>query len=460
MLEQAQYPTNLPNSANHLHGELIRPNHRSYDVARKVWNGMVDKYPALIVRCADQADVVSAIRFAQSQHLSAAVRSGGHSLSGGSTCDGGIVIDLSRMKHMSIDPERSTAHAQAGLTLAEFVQATQEFSLATTTGTVGGTGLAGLTLGGGLGWLMGKYGLTIDNLLSVDLVTAGGYLLRASAGENPDLFWGVRGGGGNFGIVTSFEFQLHPVSSVLAGKVMYPITKAREVLRFYRDYTSSAPDELTASACLSTTSTGLQVIGINLCYCGSLAEGERAISAVRKFDTPILDLIRPRSYLNLISQADAGAPYGRCYYQKASTLTHLSDEAIETIVDFSARCTSPFSHVLLQHVHGAATRIDPTETAFALREESYVMSIVAAWDGGETAERHIDWVEAFWSGMEPFVSSGVYANFLGNEGEGRVRAAYGVNYERLVALKNTYDPTNFFALNQNIKPTISIQPGG
>lgn len=460
MLEQAQYPTNLPNSANRLDGELIRPNDRGYDVARKVWNGMVDKYPALIVRCADQADVVSAIRFAQSQHLSAAVRSGGHSLSGGSTCDGGIVIDLSRMKHMSIDPERSTARAQAGLTLAEFVQATQEFGLATTTGTVGGTGLAGLTLGGGLGWLMGKYGLTIDNLLSVDLVTAGGYLLRASAGENPDLFWGVRGGGGNFGIVTSFEFQLHPVSSVLAGKVMYPITKAREVLRFYRDYTSSAPDELTASACLSTTSTGLPVIGINLCYCGSLAEGERAISAVRKFDTPILDLIRPRSYLNLISQADAGAPYGRCYYQKASSLTHLSDEAIETIVDFSARCTPPFSHVLLQHVHGAATRIDPTETAFALREESYVMSIVAAWDGGETAERHIDWVETFWRGMEPFVSSGVYANFLGNEGEGRVRAAYGVNYERLVALKNTYDPTNFFALNQNIKPTISIQPGG
>jgi FAD/FMN-containing dehydrogenase len=368
-----------------------------------------------------------------------------------------MVIDLSHMKRISIDLGRSRARAQAGLTLGEFVQATQEFGLATTTGTVGGTGLAGLTLGGGLGWLMGKYGLTVDNLLSVDLVTSGGGLLRASADEHPDLFWGIRGGGGNFGIVTSFEFQLLPVATVVAGKVMYPMSRAREVLRFYRDYTSNAPDELTASACLLTMSTGTPVIGINVCYCGSLAEGERALSPLREFGAPIRDLIRPRSYFNLVAGADAGAPSGRCYYQRASTLAHLSDEAIQRIVDYSAQYTSPFSHVLLQHLHGAATRIDPSATAFALRAESYVMSIVAAWDHGETAERHIEWADTSWSSLRPFASNGVYVNFLGDEGEGHVQAAYGHNYERLVALKNAYDPTNFFALNQNIKPTTSIR---
>ncbi|HEX6109780.1 MAG TPA: FAD-binding oxidoreductase [Ktedonobacteraceae bacterium] len=451
MLEQVLHPPILQNPGDHMRGELIRPNDSGYDAARKVWNGMVDKYPALIIRCADQADVISAIRFAQSQHLSVAVRSGGHSLCGSSVCDGGMVIDLSRMKDICIDPARRTARAQAGLTLGEFVRATQAFGLATTTGTVAGTGLAGLTLGGGLGWLMGKYGLTIDNLLSVDLVTADGQALKASATEHPDLFWGVRGGGGNFGIATSFEFQLHPVGSLLAGKVVYPMTKAREVLRFYREYTSDAPDELTAYACLSTSPTGLRTIAINLCYCGSLEEGERAVSLVRKFDIPLVDLIRPKSYLKMISLADAGAPNGRCYYEKACTLKNLSDEAIERIADPGALCTSPFSHVLLQHFHGAASRVDPTETAFALRDESYVMSIVAAWDGG-AAGRHIDWARAYWRAMEPFASSGVYVNFLGDEGEGRVRAAYGVNYERLVALKNRYDPANVFDHNQNIKP--------
>lgn len=455
ILECALHPEVLADLAAHLHGELICPSDSGYDASRKVWNGMVDKTPALIMYCADQADVVHAVRFAREHHLPVAVRSGGHSLSGASTCDGGMVIDLSRMKGISIDPGRRTARAQAGLTLGEFIRAAQAFGLATTTGTVAGTGLAGLTLGGGLGWLMGKYGLTIDNLLSVDLITADGQALRASATEHPDLFWGVRGGGGNFGIVTSFEFQLHPVGLLLAGKVVYPITKALEVLRFYREYTSTAPDELTAYACLSTAPTGLPTIAINLCYCGSLEEGERLVGPVRTFGKPLADLIRPRSYLKMISFADAGAPNGRCYFERACTLKHLSDEAIETIADGGVSFTSPFSHVLLQHVHGAASRPDPTETAFALRDESYVMSIVAAWDGGVagTAQRHIEWTRAYWRAMEPFASSGVYVNFLGNEGEGRVRAAYGVNYERLVALKNKYDPHNFFALNQNIKPT-------
>lgn len=304
---------------------------------------------------------------------------------------------------------------------------------------------------------MGKYGLTIDNLLAVDIVTADGQLKRASATEHPDLFWGVRGGGGNFGVVTAFEFQLHAVGAVLAGKVVYPLSRAREVLRFYREYTSSVPDELTAYASLLATPDGEPAIAITLCYCGSLEVGERLVEPVRKFGSPLVDRIRPQSYLKLITQADAGAPNGRHYYEKASTLKHLSDGAIDTIADYGAACTSPSSVVLIQHVHGAASRVSPTATAFALREESYVISMVAAWDGGE-AKRHIAWARTFWTAMQPFASSGVYVNFLGNEGEERVRAAYGVNYERLVALKNTYDPTNFFSLNQNIRPTVSKPP--
>ncbi len=279
---------------------------------------------------------------------------------------------------------------------------------------------------------------------------------RLNATSHADLFWGVRGGGGNFGIVTAFEFQLHAVGPVLAGKVVYPMSRAREVLRFYREYTSSVPDELTAYASLMTTPDGVPAIAINLCSCGSLAAGERLVEPVRKFGSPLVDLIRPKSYLKMLLLADAGAPDGRHYYEKARTLRDLSDEAIETIADYGAACTSPSSLVLIQHVHGAASRVSPTETAFALREESYVISMLAAWDGGEAsrAHRHIAWARACWRALSPFASSGVYVNFLGNEGEERVRAAYGINYERLVALKNTYDPTNFFSLNQNIRPTV------
>jgi FAD/FMN-containing dehydrogenase len=456
MLENALYPAVRQDLKAQLHGELICPKDRGYDASRKVWNGAIDRYPALIVRCADVVDVVHAVQFAREHHLLVAVRGGGHSVSGSSVCNGGMVIDLSRMKGIWVDPVQRIAWAQAGLTLGEFVQATQAYGLATTTGTVGGTGLAGLTLGGGLGWFMGKYGLTIDNLLSVVLVTADGHVLRASASDHPDLFWSVRGGGGNFGIATAFEFQLHPIGPVLAGKVVYPRTRAREVLRFYREYTSNTPDELTAYACLSTTPGGLPAVTINLCYCGPLAAGERAVLPLRKFSTPIVDLIRPRSYLKMITQADLGAPAGRRYYEKASTLSDLSNDSIEAIAEYGTACTSPLSQVLIQHVHGAASRVGPTETAFALREESYVICMVAAWDDSEAsqANQHIEWTRACWRAMEPLGGLGVYVNFLGNEGEGRVRAAYGVNYERLVALKNRYDPTNFFVLNQNIKPTI------
>jgi hypothetical protein len=454
MSNRATNPMALRDFRASLHGEVILPDDDGYHSARRVWNGMIDNYPAMIIRCANRADVTHAVEFGRLQQLPVAVRGGGHSVCGQSVCDGGMVIDLSQMKGMRVDSLTCTARAEAGLTLGEFVREIQPFGLGTTTGTVAGTGLSGLTLGGGLGWLMGKYGLTIDNLLSADIVTADGQVLTASQASHADLFWGLRGGGGNFGIVTAFEFQLHPVGAVLAGKVVYPMSRAREVLRFYREYTSSVPDELTAYASLLTTPGGLPAIAINLCFCGSLDVGERLIEPVRKFGSPLVNLIRPKSYLKLITQADAGAPHGRHYYQQARTLKELSDEAIETIADSGAACTSPSSLILIQHVHGAASRVSPTETAFALREQSYVISVLAAWDGGE-AQRHIAWARACCKALSPFASSGVYVNFLGNEGEERVRAAYGVNYERLVALKNTYDPTNFFSLNQNIRPTVS-----
>lgn len=454
MVKQALHPIVLQDLQAQLRGELICPNDPGYDASRRVWNGMIEKYPAMIVRCADVADVVTAVQFAREHRWLVAVRSGGHSISGSSVCDGGMVIDLSGLKGIHIDPARRTAWVQAGLRLREFVQATQAYGLATTTGTVGGTGLAGMTLGGGLGWFMGQYGLTIDSLVSAELVTADGQALRVSGSQHPDLFWGVRGGGGNFGIVTAFQFQLHPVGPVLAGKVVYPLERAQEVLRFYLDYSGSAPDELTAYASLATTPGGQPVIAISLCYGGALQEGERVVAPLRRFGTPLADLIRPKSYLSLLTVADRGAPAGRCYYEKARTLSVLSEEAIETMVEYGAACTSPWSQVLLQHVHGAASRVDPSETAFALREESYVMSIVAAWDGREAGKpnQHIAWTRAFWRAMEPHARPGVYVNFLGEEGQGRVQAAYGSNYPRLVALKNRFDPTNFFSLNQNITP--------
>src|SRR6266487_3216209 len=438
-----------------LRGEVLDPGSEGYSSARKVWNGLIDRYPALIVRCTDTSDVMRAVQFARSQNLPVAVRGGGHSSPGYSVCDDGIVIDLSQMRDISIDPVKGIARTQAGPSLGEFVSRTQEFGLATTTGTVAGTGLSGLTLGGGIGWLMGKYGLTIDNLLSVDIVTADGRVLTANATENPDLFWGVRGGGGNFGIVNSFEFRLHPVTTVLAGKVIYPIQQAREMLRFYREFTAKASDELTAYASLVTTPDGLPAAEITLCYTGSLEEGERSIEVLRKFGAPIVDMIHPKSYLKTVSMLRA-APVGRRYYERSSTLEQLSDEAIDLIVEYGRARTSPFSQVLIQHIHGAASRVPPTGTAFAQRHESYILGMFAAWtDTDDEAQKHMEWTRSFWTATRRFASPGVYVNFLGDEGDERIRASYGVNYERLVALKNRYDPTNFFHLNQNIQPMVN-----
>ena len=439
-----------------LRGEVICPGDAGYERSRRVWNGRINRYPALIVYCADPEDILTTIDFACSVGLPIAVRGGGHSMVGLSVCNGALVIDLSRLKGIQIDPWTGIARVQAGLTLGEFVHATQVYGLATTTGTVWGTGMGGLTLGGGIGWLMGKYGLTVDSLRSVDLVTADGQRLSANATEHPDLFWGLRGGGGNFGVATAFAFQLHPVDTVLAGKISYPLSQAREVLRFYREFTRAAPDELTAYA-LATTLHGIPEISISLCYAGPFAEGERLVAPLRTFGSPLVDLVHPRPYLQTIS-SDAGDPDGRHYYEQACSLQELNDDVIDLIADASAARTSPASQVLIQHVHGAARRVSPAATAFALREVPYVMNIIAAWnaDDAHEAERHMAWVRAFQRTLLPFTLKGVYTNFLGEEGQEQVRASYGVNYERLVALKNTYDPSNIFHFNPNIQPTKSF----
>jgi FAD/FMN-containing dehydrogenase len=438
-----------------LRGELLRPDDPGYDEARKVWNGMIDKRPALIARCAGVADVVAAVHFARTNNLLVSVRGGGHNITGNAVCDGGLMVDLSRMKGVRVDPIKRTARAEAGLTWGEYNRETQAFGLASTGGVVSTTGIAGLTLGGGLGWLMGKHGLSCDNLLSVDMVTADGQFLTASPSEHPDLFWGLRGGGGNFGVVTSFEYRVHPVGPVLAGMVLHPMAKAKEVLRFYREYARSAPDELTAFTALMTSPDGAPIVAIVVGYIGPMAEGERLVAPVRKFGPPLIDTIGPMSYVQLNTMFDAAFPYGGVQrYWKSSFLKHLGDDVLDILVDRAATMPSPMSMVGFFHVHGAASRVHPDETAFGLRDDQWDYDIISQWlDPGESA-RHIRWTREFWTAVEPFATGEVYVNHLDAEEGTRIRAAYGKNYDRLVALKNRYDPTNLFRLNQNIKPTV------
>lgn len=438
--------------AANLRGELIRPEDDDYDAARAVFNGMVDRHPALIARCAGVADVIQGVSFARTHSQLLSVRGGGHSVAGNAVCDGGVMLDLSPMKGMRVDPERQTAQAQAGLTLGEFDLETQQFGLATTLGVVSMTGIAGLTLGGGLGWLNGKYGLACDNLISADVVTADGRMLTANAEENEDLFWGIRGGGGNFGVVTSFKYQLHPVGPVLAGGLSYPMAEAREVLRFYDEFASECPDELTTVGSLGISPDGSPAVSISVCYCGSLETGEQVLRPLRTFGSPFEDSIQPMAYRTLQSAPDAGFPFGRQHYWKASYLKHVSDEAIEVMVRFVAEMPSAISGVGLQQMHGAASRVDPTATAFPHRDEHYDFLILSQWIDPTDSAKNIEWTRAFFEAMQPFFEKGVYVNNLGEEGDDRVKAAYGANYDRLLTLKNRYDPTNLFRLNQNIRP--------
>jgi FAD/FMN-containing dehydrogenase len=435
-----------------LRGEIIYPHDGAYDSARRIWNGMIDRYPALIVRPAGAADVAVALGFARAAGLLISVRGGGHNSAGTAVADGGMMIDMSRLREVQVDPLRLTARMQPGVTLGDFVAATEAHGLVTTTGTVSGTGMAGLTLGGGVGWLMGKYGLTIDNLLSVEIVTADGQIRTASPDEHGDLFWAVRGGGGNFGVVTSFEYRLHPVGQLLAGMVAYPLDRAGEVLRFYREYSRRAPDELTAYAAIVGLPDGAPAVAIAACHNGPAEQGERLIAPLRAFGAPLADTFRQRSYYDVITMLDAGVPDGRRYYDRANAVAELTDDAIAAIVAAGAARTSPRSQVLIHHIHGAAARVAPEATAAAaLRGEHYVVGFHAGWDDGAD-EPHILWARESSARVAPFARAGAYVNFLSDDGQARVRATYGPNYDRLAAIKARYDPDNLFRVNQNIAP--------
>jgi len=449
--------------ARHFRGELIRRDDPQYDRARRVWNGAIDRYPALVARCTGVADVLAAVRFARERERMVAVRGGGHNVAGAAVCDDGIVIDLSPMKGMWVDPHSRTAKAQPGLLWGEFDHETQPYGLATPGGIVTHTGIAGLTLGGGLGWLMRRYGLTCDNLLSADVVTADGELVRASAEENADLFWGLRGGGGNFGIVTSFEYRLHPVGpTVLAGVILHPAARAGEVLDFYRHFIESAPDELMTMVVLRMAPPapflpasihGQPVVIIAVCHAGPVEAGERAVTPLRRFGKPLADLIQPTPYASHQAMLDASVPHGLGYYWKSEYLPPLDDALITTLTEHAWRVATPASYTALFHMGGAVGREDPDGSAFEDRRATHAMTIDGVWSEPAASEACIAWAREFWEAVRPHSTGRVYVNFLGEEGQDRVRTAYGAaKYERLRALKRRYDPTNFFRMNQNIVP--------
>ncbi len=443
--------------ASRFSGELLQPADAGYEEIRKVHNGLVDKRPLLIARCRGVADVVDAVKLARKLNLEVAVRGGGHNVAGRATVDGGLMIDLAPMKGIHVDWHARTARAQGGVNWAELNRETQLHSLAVTGGVVSTTGIAGLTLGGGLGWLMSKYGLALDNLRSVELVTAEGRVVRASNDEEADLFWALRGGGGNFGVATSFEYQLHPVGpTITGGLVAHPFERARDVLRFFRDFTASLPDEFTVFGGLihAPDGSGAKLAAMVTCHCGSLAAGETATRPLKQFGPPVMDAIGPMPYCQLNGMLDAAYPKGALNYWKSSFLSQLSDDAIDAMIDCFARCPTPMGQLLLEYFHGAATRVGIGDTAFPHRADGHNLVVISEWMDPANTERCIAWARETYSKMEPFMASGRYVNYLADDETGDpIAAAYGPNYGRLQELKRKYDPSNFFHMNQNIRPS-------
>ena len=436
-----------------LRGEVVLPTDAGYDQARRVWNGAIDKRPAAIVFCANPDDVVHAVTYARSQGCLVAVRSGGHNVAGLSVCDDGMVIDLSRMKKIGVDPVRRIARAEAGLTLGEFDAATQAYGLATTMGVNGDTGIAGLTLGGGFGKLGRKHGLSCDNLIAAEIVTAEGRLLRTSASEHPDLFWALRGGGGNFGIVTAFEYRLHPLGpALLVGSVLHDYNHARQAMRFYDKFSRDAPDEVSVDAALVTLPSGDRAFSISACYVGPPETGGPVIAPLMKFGSPIDSRLQAIPYLQIQSAGDSLFPRGRRYYWKAQFLREISDGAIAALLDTYARAPNHSSLLVFQQVGGAIARVPASHSPYANRDAALDCFPIAIWDDPADDDANIRWARDLWNAVRPFSTGGVYANNLGDEGDERVRDAYGANYARLAAIKKQYDPTNFFRLNQNIRP--------
>ena len=444
----------IPKFRESLRGQSFCQGEPGYDAARTVPNAMIDRRPAIIARCAGPADVVASVRFAREHDIVVAVRGGGHSVAGKSVCDGGLMIDLSAMKGIRVDPARRTARAETGLKLGEFDRETQAFGLATTQGVVPTVGMAGLTLGGGWGNLHAKYGLAVDNVLAADVVTADGNLLTASATENPDLFWGIRGGSGNFGVVTSLEFRLHEVGPVLGGAVFYPAAQAKKVLHFWREFAAASPDELVTQGGSFNLPDGVPVFGIAGCYCGPISEGEKVLKPLRSFGAPLADAFGTMSYIQLQGMFESFFPPGRQVYTKSNFLRNLSDEAIDVLVQYVGKSPSPYTFApFLEHWHGAATRVPVADTAFPHRQYSWNFLAWSMWLSASDSEKNKQWTRECWESVRPFLVAGSYGNYVADEGEAIAREAYGPNYDRLVALKNKYDPTNFFRMNHNIKPS-------
>jgi FAD/FMN-containing dehydrogenase len=445
-------------------GEVITPDDPGYEEARRVWNGMVDRRPAVVMRCASTDDVVAAVAFGREHDLIVSVRGGAHSTPGYSTCDGGIVIDLGPMNGVEVDPDASTAHVQGGAKWIDVDSTTQEHGLAVTGGRVSDTGVGGLALGSGSGWLERMYGVTAESLLSAEVVTADGSVVRASADENPDLFWGLRGGGGNFGVVTEFEFRVHPVGPiVMGGMLLYPRERAGEVLRFYRDFIEQGPDEMCGGAALITAPPeefvpeelrGQPAMGVVVCYVGSVDDGAEAVRPLKESTSPIVDLVQPMPYAALQQMMDAGNPHGVHEYFKVDWLRALPDEAIDVIVEQGERLPAPFGQLILAPMGGATARADNDSMALNMPPGPWAYFCLSMWMDPAENDRNVAWARGFAEAMSPFEVGSPYPNFIEpDEGIARLRSSYGPEkYERLVALKREWDPDNLFRLNQNINP--------
>jgi FAD/FMN-containing dehydrogenase len=447
-----------------LRGRLASPGTDDYDQARTIWNAMIDRRPGLAVRCAGAADVVRAVRFAGKHGLVLAVRGGGHNIAGNAVCDGGLLVDLSLMRSVRVDPARRTARVEPGATLADFDREAQAFGLATPLGINSTTGVAGLTLGGGFGWLSRRLGLTIDNLLSADVVTADGELVHASEKENAELFWGIRGGGGNFGVVTSFEFRLHQVGpTVLSGLIIHPLDAARDVLRFHRDFVANAPEEFVCwfvmrkappLPFLAPEWHGKEILALAVCHSGNIEEGERVAKRLRAFGKPLADVIAPTPYVTWQTILDPLLTPGARNYWKSHDFAGLSDGFIDALIEYARRIPDPMTEIACAQLGGAVSRVPRGATAYNHRDGQYVLNVHGRWEDPAKDEACIAWARELFQAVAPFATGSAYVNFLTQDEPERVRAAYGENYDRLVALKNKVDPTNLFGVNQNIRPTV------
>ena len=441
-------------------GKILFEGDVEYDSARQIWNGMINRKPALIAQCLDKEDIIQAVKFARKNELLVSVRGGGHNVSGNAVCNGGIMIDLSLMKKVEVDTEKKVAHVEMGATWGDFDKATQQFGLSTTGGLITTTGVAGLTLGGGVGWLVRKCGLSCDNLIEAEIITADGNIVKASLQENPDLLWGIRGGGGNFGIVSSITLRLHEVSTVIGGMIIHTRDKSKEAIQFYREFMKTAPEELTLYTALLTSPEGIPIVAFIGCYCGDIEKGEAVMKPLHEFGTPVADLIQPIPYLQMQSMLDAGFPKGNRYYWKSGFLKELSDDVIDVIVSHMESNPSPGSATILEMYGGVASHEPEGGSAYPHRQSEFDLVIISNWPDKQEDDKNINWTRNIWEALQPYLSHKAYVNALGVEGADRVKEAYGDNYQKLAELKRKYDPDNFFRMNQNIPPaqnTVVVQ---